>query len=122
MNKFPCKECIIGTVCSDACDKIHNDYIGGIYGFIVKYRCCPDCGSTDGVIFYEFEFINCTTCNSLFNSSLSEKPRNIKRWDMRKYNGKRVEVYDSFDMTFGAFVDKIYEFRSMSFGPIKWEK
>lgn len=113
MSSYPCKGCIIGTVCSEGCDKLHDNYIGGIYGFIDRFRCCPDCGGTEGIIFYEFEFIKCKVCNSLFNSSPSERPRYITRWVITKHSKGSNDVYKSFDMTFGAFVDKIKEFRKL---------
>lgn len=112
MSSYPCKGCIIGTVCSEGCSKINSNYIGGVYGFIERFRCCPDCGGTEGIIFYEFEYIRCKICNSIFVSFSYEKPRYVTRYEIIKHRIDS-EYLNSFDMTFGSFIDKIKEFRKL---------
>jgi hypothetical protein len=85
MNKYPCADCLIKTICSKPCDKIVDYTEGEIFGFIMKEGCCPDCGGKTGNVFYELEYILCTICNSLFYSSKSSIPRTITRHIQRKY-------------------------------------
>jgi hypothetical protein len=68
-EKYPCKECIVGQVCSELCDKVENN-AKKIFKIISKNNCCPDCGGTK---LYEgpsggcSQNIYCQNCRHGFN-------------------------------------------------------
>jgi hypothetical protein len=82
-----------------ACDKIVRS---DIFGFILKEKCCPDCGSKTGIAFFEFEYLLCDTCSSLFYSSSKRKPRTITRHMTRKYKIQSWSI-DYSTLEFGVF-------------------
>jgi hypothetical protein len=113
--KYPCKECIVKTLCGERCDKLNCDNKLNLLNFMYFNKCCPDCGGKDGYVFYEWEFILCRICNSLFNSSSSICPRTIIRWNSFKY----IIDKDSpghFVMDFDQFALKIKELNKMKGG------
>jgi hypothetical protein len=67
--KYPCKECIVGQVCSELCDKVETDE-HKIFNKMINNNCCPDCAGTK---LYEgssggcCQNIFCTNCNHGFN-------------------------------------------------------
>lgn len=69
-DKFPCKECIITTVCTEICDRVETD--DEKITEIVRENICPDCG---GEGFYGGPTggasmnISCATCGHRFNIS-----------------------------------------------------
>jgi len=71
-EKYPCKNCLVGTNCSKICGKIEmNEDV--LLEHIQKEKCCPDCGSTS---FYEGPSggistnVMCAGCKHRFNFSL----------------------------------------------------
>jgi len=75
--QFPCKECLVKSVCKDACDKIITDDI--ILEEIIREDVkCPDCGSLiehrlsdiyDGALVYKYVCDHCKVCYKYYPNS-----------------------------------------------------
>jgi protein-arginine kinase activator protein McsA len=99
---YPCKDCIVKSICSKVCDKITTE---NSRDYIVKNRCCPDCGGREGVEFTSvWRYFMCSTCYSLFRTSLSNNNPVVRR------NGKSTTTKPGRLkrnlMTFGELIDK----------------
>ena len=68
-EKFPCKECIVGQVCSELCDKVETNE-NEIYNKMRTDNCCPDCGGLkliEGPSGGLSQNIFCANCKHGFN-------------------------------------------------------
>jgi len=69
---FPCKDCLIKAMCTQACDKIIMDDTLLMKEF-VKHEACPDCGGKDfieGPCGGMSQNIKCSGCGHWFNVAL----------------------------------------------------
>jgi len=68
-NIFPCKECIVKTVCDEKCDQLEHDS-DKILNIMKEGNCCPDCGCTsiiEGPSGGMSQNIFCAECKHGFN-------------------------------------------------------
>jgi hypothetical protein len=111
MINYPCKECIVKGVCSDLCDKVLNSNY--LLEFILKYKCCPDCGeekligcggdTLDNSSQLVDSCATCIDCGSLyFNVSTSRGKMLLRNRKFKKNVVK--DVNDNKVMTFWYYL------------------
>ena len=80
IHNFPCQNCLVRASCnfSKPCDKLEMDN-EKVKNLIIKYRCCPDCGSeelNEGPSGGISTNVQCARCGHWFNMCL---PFSIER-------------------------------------------
>lgn len=73
-QKYPCVDCIVRPICnfSKPCNELEMDE-EKIRNLFLKYKCCPDCGSTtfrEGPSGGMSTNMRCDGCKHWFNMSL----------------------------------------------------
>jgi hypothetical protein len=102
MALYPCKECIVKGLCSKLCDKVLTE---NLKEYIVKNRCCPDCGDNECVEFTSiWIYFTCSSCYSLYRLSSSSNPNKI----VRHVKAKALYIIrlKGIHTTFGKLVNK----------------
>jgi hypothetical protein len=115
MSNFPCKECIVKSICKELCPKaLNKGYLSRqLYFHIRWYISCPDCGCLTGTK-YNGEWmstIECSECGSqFFPTTTKDRLVTIYR------NGKRPREHRTrervFNTKFKYYIDELDRARS----------
>jgi hypothetical protein len=113
MNKYPCRDCVLFGNCSQLCEKseIDGSITTNLFHFLVKERCCIDCGCENVVIFFRhFVHIHCTECKSVYVKSPTNKKYEINRhFKSLVIEPSAMDKKDSQSTTFGEFIETNYK-------------
>jgi hypothetical protein len=105
-HSYPCKDCIVMTMCTKLCDKLrvpghHNTHNNNVVAkLLIENRRCIDCGHTDAVKLY-VKGIMCINCRSVYFVVTHRDPPSVRRYYKSVENTYNYEV----EITFSEYID-----------------
>jgi hypothetical protein len=121
MSRYPCKECIIKTICSRVCEKLTD---GDKHDFLIENRHCPDCGcerligcggdainGNESLTLIE-SCVSCIECGSLYFRDVLDPHRIIRYRKHRKldefFDNSKIITFWDYLRKYGFITEKEY--------------